>query len=329
MSQLVTIFGGSGFVGRYIARRMAKQGWRVKVAVRRPNDALFVKPYGVVGQVEPVFCNIRDDASVLSAVSGADVVVNCVGILSELGKNRFHSVQSDGAERIARLAAQEGAVRFVQISAIGADKGSDSQYSISKAQGEEGILQHFPDAVILRPSVIFGPEDQFFNRFASMARLSPFLPLIGADSKFQPVYVDDVAKVAELAVLGRASGGIYELGGPDVASFKSLMERMLTVIQRKSILLPLPFFLGWLMASTFDTLHSVSLGLLKNGLVTRDQIKNLARDNVVSDDHKTFADLGIEPTALDAVLADYLWCYRPSGQFAAIKDSAKNLRSSS
>ena len=329
MSQLVTIFGGSGFVGRYIARRMAKQGWRVKVAVRRPNDALFVKPYGVVGQVEPVFCNIRDDASVLSAVSGADVVVNCVGILSELGKNRFHSVQSDGAERIARLAAQEGAVRFVQISALGADKGSDSQYSISKAQGEEGILQHFPDAVILRPSVIFGPEDQFFNRFASMARLSPFLPLIGADSKFQPVYVDDVAKVAELAVLGRASGGIYELGGPDVASFKSLMERMLTVIQRKSILLPLPFFLGWLMASTFDTLQSVSCGLLKNGLVTRDQIKNLARDNVVSGDHKTFADLGIEPTALDAVLADYLWCYRPSGQFAAIKDSAKNLRSSS
>ena len=187
MSQLVTIFGGSGFVGRYIARRMAKQGWRVKVAVRRPNDALFVKPYGVVGQVEPVFCNIRDDASVLSAVSGADVVVNCVGILSELGKNRFHSVQGDGAERIARLAAQEGAVRFVQISALGADKGSDSQYSISKAQGEEGILQHFPDAVILRPSVIFGPEDQFFNRFASMARLSPVLPLIGADSKFQPV----------------------------------------------------------------------------------------------------------------------------------------------
>jgi NADH dehydrogenase len=329
MSQLVTIFGGSGFVGRYIARRMAKQGWRVKVAVRRPNDALFVKPYGVVGQVEPVFCNIRDDASVLSAVSGADVVVNCVGILSELGKNRFHSAQSDGAERIARLAAQEGALRFVQISAIGADKGSDSQYSISKAQGEEGILQHFPDAVILRPSVIFGPEDQFFNRFASMARLSPVLPLIGADSKFQPVYVDDVAKVAEMAVLGRASGGIYELGGPDVASFKSLMERMLTVIQRKSILLPLPVFLGRLMASAFDTLQSVSLGLLKNGLVTRDQIKNLARDNVVSGDHKTFADLGIEPTALDAVLADYLWCYRPSGQFAAIKDSAKNLRSSS
>ena len=194
---------------------------------------------------------------------------------------------------------------------------------------EEGVLQHFPDAVILRPSVIFGPEDQFFNRFASMARLSPVLPLIGADSKFQPVYVDDVAKVAELAVLGRASGGIYELGGPDVASFKSLMERMLTVIQRKSILLPLPFFLGRLMASAFDTLQSVSLGLLKNGVVTRDQIKNLARDNVVSGGHKTFADLGIEPTALDAVLADYLWCYRPSGQFAAIKDSAKNLRSSS
>ena len=329
MSQLVTIFGGSGFVGRYITRRMAKQGWRVKVAVRRPNEALFVKPYGVVGQVEPMFCNIRDDAAVAQALKGADVVVNCVGIIAELGKNRFQAVQSEGAERIARLATQEGVYRFVQISAIGADKESDSQYSVSKAIGEEAISGQFPDAVILRPSVIFGSEDQFFNRFASMTRLSPFLPLIGAETKFQPVYVDDVAQAAELAVLGAVSGSIYELGGPDIASFKSLMERMLNVIQRKRIILPIPLPVGKVMATFFDTVQSLSFGVLKNKVVTCDQIKNLVRDNLVSGNHKTFADLGIEPTALDAVLPDYLWPYRPSGQFAAIKDSAKNLRSNS
>lgn len=326
MSQFVTIFGGSGFVGRYIARRMAKKGWRVKVAVRRPNDALFVKPYGVVGQVEPVFCNIRDDASVVQALKGAAVVVNCVGIIAELGKNRFQAVQTQGAERIARLATQEGVDRFVQISAIGADEASDCQYSVSKAMGEVAIQGQFPDAVILRPSVIFGPEDQFFNRFASMTRLSPFLPLIGAQTKFQPVYVDDVAKAAELAVLGAVPGGIYELGGPDIASFKSLMERMLNIIQRKSIILPIPLFVGKVMATMFDAVQIVSLNILKNRVVTRDQVKNLARDNIVSGNHKTFADLGIELTALDAVLPDYLWSYRPSGQFAAIKDSAKNFR---
>ncbi len=329
MSQLVTIFGGSGFVGRYIARRMAKQGWRVKVAVRRPNDALFVKPYGVVGQVEPVFCNIRDDASVAKALKGADVVVNCVGILAELGKNRFRAVQSEGAGRIARFAVQEGVNRFVQVSAIGADERSDSLYSVSKAMGEAAVLSQFPKAVILRPSVIFGPEDQFFNRFASMTRLSPFLPLIGAQTKFQPVYVDDVAQAAELAVLGRVSGGIYEIGGPDIASFRSLMEGMLSVTQRKSIILPIPMFIGKVMATVFDAVQFMSLDILKNGVVTRDQVKNLARDNIVSGVHKTFADLGIEPTALDAVLPDYLWSFRPSGQFAAIKDSAKNLRSNS
>ena len=326
MSQLVTIFGGSGFVGRYITRRMAKKGWRVKVAVRRPNDALFVKPYGVVGQVEPVFCNIRDDASVVQALKGAAVVVNCVGIIAELGKNRFQAVQTQGAERIARLATQEGVDRFVQISAIGADEASDSQYSVSKAMGEVAIQGQFPDAVILRPSVIFGSEDQFFNRFASMTRLSPFLPLIGAQTKFQPVYVDDVAKAAELAVLGAVPGGIYELGGPDIASFKSLMERMLNIIQRKSIILPIPLFVGKVMATMFDAVQIVSLNILQNRVVTRDQVKNLARDNIVSGNHKTFADLGIDLTALDAVLPDYLWSYRPSGQFAAIKDSAKNFR---
>ena len=329
MTQLVTIFGGSGFVGRYITRRIAKQGWRIKVAVRRPNDALFVKPYGAVGQIEPIFCNVRDDASVSFALRGADTVINCVGILSEVGKNRFNSVQSQGAERIAQIACAKGANRFIQISAIGVSEGAESNYSKTKAFGEKAVLKHFPEAFILRPSVIFGPEDQFFNRFAAMARNSPILPLIGSNTKFQPVYVDDVAKAAELAAKGGAEPGVYELGGPDIATFKELMIRMLHIIRRKSIIFPIPFFAGHLMALGFDTLQTLSLGIVKNGVVTRDQVKNLYNDNIVSTGCKTFADLGIVPTALETVLSDYLWCYRPSGQFAAAKESAKNLQSGS
>ena len=173
MSKLVTIYGGSGFVGRYVARRMAKQGWRVRVAVRRPNEALFVKPYGAVGQVEPVFCNIRDDASVRAAMAGSDAVVNCVGILVREGRNTFGAIQAEGAARIARIATEQGVGRLVHISAIGADAAGDSDYAQSKAKGEAGVLEGFPGAVILRPSVIFGTEDDFFNRFAAMARLSP------------------------------------------------------------------------------------------------------------------------------------------------------------
>ena len=197
MSKLVTIFGGSGFVGRYITRRMAKAGWRVRVAVRRPNEALFVRTYGTVGQVEPIFCNIRDDASVAAALNGADAVVNCVGILTEAGKNTFDEVQSEGAERIARLAALEGISTMVHMSAIGADPEADSKYSHTKALGEAGVAKHMPGAVILRPSIIFGPEDQFFNRFAGMVRTSPVIPLVRANTLFQPVYVDDVVTVSD------------------------------------------------------------------------------------------------------------------------------------
>ena len=180
MSKLVTIFGGSGFIGRYVARRMAKAGWRVRVAVRRPNEAIFVKPYGVVGQVEPMFCNIRDDASVRQALRGADAVVNCVGILQESGRNRFDAVQAEGAGRVARLAAEAGIAQMVHISAMGADLSSESAYSRSKAAGEAEVLAHMPGAVIMRPSIVFGAEDQFFNRFAGMARLGPILPIVGA-----------------------------------------------------------------------------------------------------------------------------------------------------
>lgn len=326
MSKLVTIYGGSGFVGRYIARRLAADGWRVRVAVRRPNDAIFVRPYGVPGQVEPVLCNIRDDASVRAAMLGADAVVNCVGILNAIGKNRFDSVQAEGAGRVARIAAELGVQRLVQLSAIGADAGSDSAYAQTKAKGEAAVQAAFPQAVILRPSVIFGTEDQFFNRFAAMTRFGPILPVVGAETKFQPVYVDDVAQAAVLAVEGKAAPGIYELGGPDVASFRDLMQRMLGVIRRRRLIVNIPFFAAKLMGLGFDLLQTLTLGLIENKMVTLDQVRNLARDNVVAPGAKGFADLGIAPTALDAVLPEYLWRYRPSGQYAAIKESAKNLK---
>lgn len=326
MSKLVTIFGGSGFVGRYIARRMAKEGWRVRVAVRRPNEALFVKPYGVPGQVEPLQCNIRDDASVRALVHGADAVVNCVGILNRSGKNTFDAVQAEGAGRIARLAAAEGVGHLVHISAIGADPASDSDYARSKGEGEAAVLAAFPGAVILRPSIIFGTEDGFFNRFAAMSRMGPILPVVGAETRFQPVYVDDVAQAAVKGALGQVAPGVYELGGPEVDTFRGLMQRMLKVIQRRRAVVNTPFFIARIMGFGFDMVQAVTLGLIENKMITRDQVKNLARDNVVSPGAKGFDDLGITPTAMEAVLPEYLWSYRPSGQFAAIKDSAKNLK---
>lgn len=326
MTKIATIFGGSGFVGRYVARRLAKEGWRVRVAVRRPNEAMHVKPYGSVGQVEPVFCNIRDDASVQAVTVGADAVINCVGTFDKNGRNNFEAVQHEGAERIARIAAAEGVAQLVHISAIGADAESESMYARTKAAGEDGILQHFPNAVILRPSVIFGPEDGFFNRFAGMSRMGPVLPIAGGDTLFQPVYVDDVAQAAVLGASGTAAPGIYELGGPDVASFRSLMEQMLEVIHRRKIIFNMPGFMARFMAWGFDVAQFLTGGLFKNTLLTRDQLKSLAVDNVVSEGAKGLGDLGITPTSLKAVLPHYLWRFRPSGQYDAIKDSAKNLK---
>lgn len=326
MSKLVTIYGGSGFVGRYIARRMAKEGWRVRVAVRRPNEAMHVKPYGVPGQVEPVFCNIRDDASVAAVMQGADAVVNCVGVLNELGKNTFDAVQSDGAGRVARIAAEQGMDQMVHISAIGADAESDSDYARSKAAGETAVQEAFPAAVILRPSIIFGTEDQFFNRFAGMTRLSPLLPIAGGSTRFQPVYVDDVARAAVAGVLGQAEPGVYELGGPEVKTFEELMQDMLAVIHRRRIVVSLPNFVAGIIALGFDILQFVSFQLIENKMLTRDQLKNLSRDNVVADGARGFADLGIEPTLMGPVLSDYLWKFRPSGQYDEMTASARNLR---
>lgn len=326
MSKLVTIIGGSGFVGRYIARRMARAGWRVRVAVRRPSEAGFVRTYGAVGQVEPVLCNIRDEASVRAAVTGADAVVNCVGTFDATGKNNFDAVQAEGAGRAARLAAAAGASHFVQISAIGADAGSDSAYARTKAAGEDVVSAAFPGAVILRPSVIFGPEDQFFNRFAGMTRFSPFLPVVGPATRFQPVYVDDVAKAAGKAAMGEVAPGVYELGGPDVKSFRDLMQAMLGLVRRNRVILPLPWFMARFMAGALDVLQAVTLRLFKNNQLTRDQVRQLRRDNVVSEGAKGFEALGITPTPMELVLPDYLWRFRPTGQYTAIRESASGLR---
>ncbi len=326
MSKLVTIFGGSGFVGRYITRRMADAGWRVRVAVRHPNDALFVRPYGAVGQVEPVFCNIRDDASVRAVLKEADAAVNCIGILVESGRNSFEAVQAQGAERVARIATEQGVERLVQISAIGADADSDSVYARTKAAGEAEVLRHFPQAMILRPSIIFGHEDGFFNRFAGMTRLSPALPLVGAQTRFQPVYVDDVARAAVMGVLGEAKPGIYELGGPEVESFRGLMERMLRVIRRRRLLVPVPFAAARAMGAALDLVQRLTLGLVVNKLLTRDQVRQLARDNVAAEGARGFAELGLTPTHMGSILPEYLWRYRPSGQYSDIHESAGGLR---
>ncbi len=324
MSRLVTIYGGSGFVGRYIARRLAKDGWRIRVAVRDVNRAIFVKPYGVVGQVEPVFCNIRDDASVRAVMQGADAVVNCIGVLDEVGRNTFEATQAEGAERVARIAADEGVAHMVHLSAIGASEASESDYARTKAAGEAGVLAHMPAAMILRPSIVFGPEDQFFNRFAAMTRLGPLLPIVGAETRFQPVYVDDVAAAAVLGVDGTAPGGVYELGGPDVDTFRELMEEMLRIIRRRRLIINVPFWAARMMAAGFSVLRFLTAGLVR-GPLTADQVRNLAADNVVSDGAKTFADLGLTPRSMEAILPDYLWRFRPSGQYSDIKASAAHL----
>lgn len=326
MAKLVTIYGGSGFVGRYIARRMAQAGWRVRVAVRRPNEALHVKPYGAVGQVEPVFCNIRDDASVRLVMQGADAVVNCVGILVERGPNKFEKVQAEAPGRIARIAAESGVAQLVQISAIGADANSESLYQRTKAAGEARILEAFPDAVILRPSIIFGHEDGFFNRFAGMTRMSPFIPVVGGGTRFQPVYVDDVAAAAAKAVHGEVAPGIYELGGPEIATFRELMQMMLLEIRRNRILLSIPFPVASVMGGALDLVQKATFGLFTNTLLTRDQVRNLRRDNIVSPDAKGFSDLGVVPTPMETVLPAYLWTYRPGGQYKAIHESASHLK---
>jgi len=311
---IVTIIGGSGFVGRYIAQAMAKRGWRVRVACRRPNEAHFVRPYGVVGQVEPVQCNIRDEASTARVIAGATAVINCVGILFESGKNTFGEVQDEGAGRVARLAAKAGARRLVHISAIGADAESEAEYARTKAAGEAAVTEVFPDAVILRPSIVFGTEDEFFNRFAAMARLSPVLPVVGGDTRFQPVWVQDVAEAAARAAEGKAAPGVYELGGPGTYSFRELMALMLETIRRRRLVIDLPFWIARIQAGVLEW--------LPNPPLTVDQVRMLKRDNVVAEGAKGFAELGISPQAPEAVIESYLYAYRPYGQYTKLTEGS-------
>jgi NADH dehydrogenase len=327
MPPIVTIFGGSGFVGRYVAQRMARAGWRVRVAVRRPNEAHFVRPYGFVGQVEPIQANIRDEASTRAAIAGADAVVNCVGVLAEGGRQTFAAIVDEGAVRVARIAAEEGVARLVHVSALGADIDSESVYAHAKGKAEAGIREVFPAAVILRPSILFGDGDGFFNRFAGMARMSPVVPVIGPDTRFQPAYVDDVAAAAALAVTDEVTPGIYELGGPEVIGFRALIKEILAVIRRRRLVVAVPGGLARIQAGFLDRLQRWSGGLFTNSVLTRDQVKLLRQDNVVSPGARGFAELGIAPTAMEAVLESYLYVYRPSGQYTEIKESAVRMRS--
>ncbi|MEM8597510.1 MAG: complex I NDUFA9 subunit family protein [Pseudomonadota bacterium] len=312
---MAAVIGGSGFVGRYIVQGLAKAGWRVRVGCRRPNEAGFVRPYGVVGQVEPVQCNVRDDASIAGLIAGARTVIYSVGVLYNSGKNTFEAVQAEGPARAARLSAEAGVDRFVLISAIGADAESPAVYAQTKAAGEAAVLEHYPEAVILRPSIVFGPEDQFFNRFAGMARLSPVIPVVGGSTKFQPVWVQDVASATVKAAVGDVPGGVYELGGPNTYTFKELMQLMLTAIRRKRGIFDIPMPLGRLQGKV--------LGLLPDPPITEDQVKLLARDNVVGEDAKGFADLGIEPEAPEAIVESYLVRFRPRGQYTDMIDAAR------
>lgn len=326
MARLVTIYGGSGFVGRQIARIMAAEGWRVRVAVRRPHLAGVVRIYGNVGQVEPVFCNVRDDLSVTAAMMDADAVINCVGLLVGQKRNTFEAIHHEAAARIARISAEQGVSRMVHLSAIGADPDSSSRYAATKGKGEQAILQHRPDAVILRPSVIFGPDDHFFNKLGGMMRLGPVVPLPGADAQMQPVYVEDVARAALMGASGEAAPGIYELGGPDVMTMREIARTVAQVTNRRRWIMGLPGFMASLMGMSFDALQTISGGLIVNRVMTRDQARMLRRPNRVGEGVMTFADLGIQPTAVAAVVPEYLWRFRPSGQYTAIKASAKNLR---
>jgi len=304
----IAIFGGSGFVGRYIVQQLARRGWIIRVAVRRPAQALFLKPLGHVGQITPVFANVRDDASVAAAVAGCDAVINLVGILHESGRQRFDAIHVDAARRVATAARAAGVGRFIQMSALGASPDSESDYARSKAAGEAAVREAFPGATVVRPSIVFGPEDAFFNRFAGMARMSPVLPLIGfGRTRFQPVYAGDVADAFDrILEAPETAGKTYELGGPGTYSFRELMEILLAEIGRRRLLLPVPFWAAGIPA-TF-------LGLLPNPPLTNDQVRLLKTDNVVGADALGFAALGIEPSGLAAILPSYLQRYRRPGR---------------
>ena len=313
--KLVTVFGGSGFVGTQVVQQLARRGHRVRVAVRRPNEALHLMMLGgEVGQVVLIQANVRNLASIERAVAGADIVINLVGVGYERGAQTFAAVHNQGATVIADAAKRAGATHFVHMSALAVDRAADvSVYAASKFAGEDGVLKAFPSAVIVRPSVLFGKGDGFFNLMGTLARYFPVLPLIGGDTRFQPAFVGDVAEAIAIAAEGKVEGGkAYELGGPQVESYRALMQRVLRESQRKRPLLPLPAGIAKLMALPFAFLPFPPL-------LTSDQVELLGVDNVVSDEaireNRTFAAFGIVPTAMDTILPTYMWRFRKHGQF--------------
>ena len=309
---LVTVYGGSGFLGRHVIRALARRHYRIRVAVRRPELAGYLQPLGRVGQIHAVQSNLRNAASVEAAARDAHVLINLVGILFERGRQRFDAVHSYGAEQVA-LAANAHGARMIHVSAIGADENSSSSYAKSKAKAEQLVVAAQPTATIMRPSIMFGPEDDFFNRFAALGRVSPALPLIGGGlTRFQPVFVGDVATVIADAVDGKVrSGTIYELGGPEVRTFKELMQFVLATIERKRLLVPIPFFMAKMQA--------MFLQYLPKPLLTPDQVELLRSDNVVSEvatrESRTLQGLGLEPEPIEAIVPSYLWRFRKTGQF--------------
>ncbi len=314
--KLVTVFGGSGFVGRHVVRALTKRGYRVRVAVRRPDLAFHLQPLGGVGQIQAVQANLRYRWSVDRAVAGSDHVINLVGILYEGGNQRFSTVHDFGARAVAEAARAAG-VPLTHMSALGADSQSQSLYASTKGRAEEAVLKILPGAYIIRPSVIFGPEDGFFNKFAAMARISPFLPLIGGGhTKFQPVYVGDVAEAIARSVDGALqSGKAYELGGAEILTFRQCMEEMLRVIGRKRLFLTIPFWIA--------SIQGAILGLLPKPLITSDQVAQLRNDNIVSEQAKaegrTLEGLGIHPQTIETILPSYLWRFRIQGQYSSQK----------
>ena len=309
---LITVYGGSGFLGRHLVRALAKRDYRIRVAVRRPDLAFHLQPLGRVGQIHAVQANLRHAPSVAAAARDAQVLVNLVGILFERGRQRFDTIHTYGAEQVALAASAHGA-RLVHVSAIGADEHSRAAYARSKAAAERLVLAAQPQAVIMRPSVMFGPEDDFFNRFAALARISPALPLIGGGTtRFQPVFVGDVAEAIAVAIDGNAKGGtIYELGGPEVRTFEQLMRYVLATIERKRLLVPVPFFAAKVKAALLQYMPKPPL--------TPDQVELLRVDNVVSEaakaEGRTLQALGIEPEPIEAIVPSYLWRFRKTGQF--------------
>jgi uncharacterized protein YbjT (DUF2867 family) len=309
---LVTVFGGSGFLGRHVVRALANRGYRIRAAVRRPELAGHLQPLGRVGQIHAVQANVRFPQSVEAAVRDADVVINLVGILFERGRQRFDAVQAEGAGAVAQAAHTAGA-RLVHVSAIGADENSVSDYARSKAVGERLVLAAQPQAIVMRPSIVFGPEDDFFNRFGALATIAPVLPLPGGGhTRFQPVFAGDVAEGIAKAVDGEAKPGtVYEFGGPDVRTFKELMEFTLATIERRRLLAPVPFAMLKLQAAFLQFLPKPPL--------TPDQVDLLKSDNVVSaaahEQSRTLEGLGIVPNSIASIVPDYLWRFRKAGQF--------------